>query len=167
MRLAPFVALGLLAAASPAAARPNPGLWATVNRCDTASAPNSMGVRAAMPGDGSRDHMYVRFRAQFYSHERERWRSVPGDSLSPWLPVGIARYRSQQAGWTFPFGQPPPGTVFRVRAVAYYEWRARRGRGKRRHWVVTMRRRHVTKSGVRGADGGDPAGTSRASCDIT
>jgi hypothetical protein len=41
-------------------------------------------------------------------------------------------------------------------------WRAR----KRRHTVVVMRRKRVTQANVRGAEGGDPAGTSRASCDI-
>jgi hypothetical protein len=57
--------------------------------------------------------------------------------------------------------------VFRVRAVAEFEWRARHRKARRAGWVVAMKRRRVTKAGVRGAEGGDPAGTSRASCDIT
>jgi hypothetical protein len=58
--------------------------------------------------------------------------------------------------------------VFRVRALAEFEWRSRRRVGRRRHarWIVTMRRKRVTQAGVRGADGGDPAGSSRGSCDI-
>jgi hypothetical protein len=131
--------------------------------CDTPAAPNSMGVRAAMPGDGTRARMYVRFTAQFFSHKYNRWLTAAGQGRSPWLYVGRARYRSLQTGWTFPFGAPPAGTVFRVRALAQFEWRAR----KRRRTVVVMRRSRVTAAGVRGAQGGDPAGTSRASCDIT
>lgn len=167
MRLAPLVAIALLSAPGAAGARPDPGLWATVNRCDTPSAPNAMGVRAAMPGDGSRERMYVRFAAQFFSHARGRWLPVAGNGRSPWLYVGLARYRSLQTGWTFPFSAPPAGTVFRVRAVAEFEWRARHRKARRAGWVVAMKRRRVTKAGVRGAEGGDPAGTSRASCDIT
>ena len=167
MRLVPLVAIALLAAPSSAAARPSSELWATVNRCDTATAPDSMGVRAAMPGDGSRERMYVRFTAQFFSHKRDRWLTAAGSGQSPWLYLGLARYRSLQTGWTFPFAPPPRGTVFRVRALAQFEWRARRRKGKRVRWVVTMRRRRVTQAHVNGAEGGDPVGTSRASCDIT
>src|SRR3954447_23637681 len=167
MRLVPLLALALLAAPAAAEPRPNPDLWATVNRCDTPSAPNAMGVRAAMPGDGTRERMYVRFTAQFYSHARARWLTAAGSGQSPWLYVGRARYRSLQTGWTFPFAPPPQGTVFRVRALAEFEWRARRRKGKRVRWVVTMRRRRVTQAHVKGAEGGDPVGTTRASCDIT
>jgi hypothetical protein len=168
MRLAPLLALALLAAPGAAEARPNPALWATINRCDTPTAPNSVGVRAAMPGDATRQRMYVRFTAQFFSHKLGRWLTAAGSDQSPWLYVGLARYRSLQAGWIFPFAPPPQGTVFRVRALAEFEWRARRRVGRRRHarWTVTMRRKRVTQAGVRGADGGDPAGSSRGSCDI-
>lgn len=172
MRPAPFITLlaTLVVLAAPAAgqARPSRALWATVNLCDTPAAPNSMGVRAAMPGDGSRQRMYVRFTAQFYSHKRRTWPSVGGRGRSPWLYVGRARFRSLQAGWTFPFGAPPQGTVFRVRAVAVFEWRERRrvGRARKVREIVAMRRKRVTRAGVRGAEGGDPAGTSRGSCDI-
>lgn len=166
--LIPLAALLLLAAPGAAGARQDPGLWATVNVCDTSRAPNSMGVRAAMPGDGSRARMYVRFTAQFFSRKQLRWLTAGGRGRSPWLYVGRAQYRSLQAGWTFPFAAPPPGTVFRVRALAEYEWRERRrARGGSARWVVTMRRRRVTQAGVRGVERGDPAGTSRASCDIT
>jgi hypothetical protein len=167
MRLVPLAVIAMLVTAPAAAARPNPDLWATVNRCDTPTAPNAMGVRAAMPGDGSRERMYVRFTAQFFSHTGDRWLTTAGSGRSPWLYLGLARYRSLQTGWIFPFAAPPKGAVFRVRAAAEFEWRARLGRGKRARWVVTMRRRRVTQAHVKGAQGGDPAGTSRASCDIT
>jgi hypothetical protein len=167
MRLVPLVVIALLAAPGAVEARRDPGLWTTINRCDTPSAPNSVGVRAAMPGDGTRERMYVRFTAQFFSHARGRWLAAAGRGRSPWLYVGLARYRSLQTGWTFSFSAPPPGTVFRVRALAEFEWRARRRKDRRVRWVVTTRGRRVSEAGVRGAEGGDPVGTSRASCDIT
>src|SRR3954467_14708094 len=157
MRLVPLLALALLAAPAAAEARPNPAPWATVNSCDTPSSPDAMGVRAAMPGDGTRERMYVRFTAQFYSRTRGRWLTAAGSGQSPWLYVGLARYRSLQAGWTFAFAPPPQGAVFRMRALAEFEWRARRrvGHRKRRRWVVAMRRRRVTQAHVKGAEGGD------------
>jgi hypothetical protein len=142
-------------------------LWATVNICDTPAAPNAMGVRAAMPGDGTRERMYVRFTAQWYSSKRQAWLPVKGTRRSPWLYVGRARLMSRQAGWTFSFEAPSSG-VFLVRAVADFEWRERRkARGERARWVAVMRRRRVTRAGVTEADGGDPPGTSRASCYIS
>jgi hypothetical protein len=62
-----------------ATASGTPRLWATVNICDTAASPDSMGIRAGMP-------------------ERH----------SPWVYAGPARYERRQAGWTFQFAPPPP-----------------------------------------------------------
>ena len=171
MRLAPLAliaALALMVAPATTSARPDPRLWATVNICDTPAAPDSMGVRGGMPGDRSRDRMYVRFIAQFYSHSSGRWFTTEGSGRSPWLYVGRSRRRSLQTGWTFPFAPPPQGRVFRVRALAVFEWRRRKrvGRDRDTREIVSKRRKRITRSGVRGADGGDPAGTSRASCDI-
>jgi hypothetical protein len=165
--------LTCLLAAGPAAAEtpgvPSSELWATVNICDTPASPNAVGVRAAMPGDGTRSRMYVRFRAQFWSEGGRHWVNVTGNGLSPWIYAGRARFRSRQAGWTFSFRPPPANSVFLVRSVAYFQWRARKAarRGHAARWVVVMRRRRVTRSGVQGADGGDPPGTSRGSCYIT
>jgi hypothetical protein len=172
MRLTPIAVLAAAAFAAPAAsaAEPSRDLWATVNICDTPSAPNSMGVRAAMPGDAAtpRQRMYVRFTAQWYSSKRQAWLPVKGNLRSPWLYVGLARFNSRQAGWTFSF-TPPANGVFLVRAVAIFEWRERRKarRGGRARWVVAERRRRVTRAGVAGAAGGDPPGTSRGSCYIS
>jgi hypothetical protein len=163
--------LALAAACLPAAAAaaPSRSLWTTVNICDTASAPNGMGVRANMPGNGTRQRMYVRFTAQYYSSLQKRWLRVRGSGRSPWLYAGPARYAARQAGWTFGFAQPASSHVFLVRAVATFEWRElRRPRGSRRaRWVVAIRRRRVTRGGISGVDGADPPGTSRASCYIS
>lgn len=89
-----------------ARASSTPPLWATVNICDTATSPDSMGVRAGMR-----------------------------------LPVRPA---------------PPEGVTFTMRAIVEFEWRKR---GRTRRSVS-----RTTETGIRGVDGGDPAGTSKAMC---
>ena len=65
MRKLSLAMLVALAAAAPAQAG-HPDLWATVNVCDTAAFPDAMGVRASMPGNGTRQRMYMRFNASWY-----------------------------------------------------------------------------------------------------
>jgi hypothetical protein len=153
--------------AAPASAAPSRELWATVNICDTPGAPDAMGVRAAMPGDATRERMFVKFTAEWWSTSRRRWLPVRGNPTTPWIYVGRARFESRQAGWTFRFG--PPTSPVLLRAVADYQWRARKARrhGHAARWVPVMRRRRVTRAGVLGVAGGDPPGTSRASCSIS
>ena len=69
-------------------------LWATINICDTEAYPNVLGVRASMPGNGTRQTMWMRFQASYYDRGTETWRWVGGSSSSPWLKVGDARYRA-------------------------------------------------------------------------
>jgi hypothetical protein len=161
-----MLALAALAVPSAAGAAPSPELWATVNICDTAGTPDAMGVRAAMPGDATRERMFVRFNAQWWSSSRRRWLAVRGNPRSPWIYVGRARFESRQAGWTFRFGAPSSPVL--LRAVADFEWRARKAsrHGHAARWIAVMRRRRVTRAGVLGADGGDPPGTSLATCSI-
>jgi hypothetical protein len=137
--------------------------WATVNICDTERSPDSMGVRASMPGNGRRERMYMRFRAMYYSSSRQAWLSVSGAGVSPWVYAGAARYAQRQLGWTFTFAPPPAGATFTMRGVVDYEWRKPRRR-KGSGWNVVRRRSRVTRTGVEGVDGGDPPGTSKALC---
>jgi hypothetical protein len=117
-----------------------PELWATVNICDTAGAPNSMGIRAGMPGNTTRQRMFMRFRAEYWSRSGQDWAPVAGTGVSPWVFAGPARYERRQAGWTFEFAPPPPGVTFTMRAIVEFQWRrpdeqrAMRGpaKGKRR-----------------------------------
>jgi hypothetical protein len=117
----------------------NPELWATVNICDTAGAPNAMGVRAGMAGNASGQRMFMRFRAEYWSRSLQDWAPVSGTGVSPWVYAGPARYERRQAGWTFEFAPPPAGVTFTMRALVEFEWRrpaeqvARLKRAKRRH----------------------------------
>jgi hypothetical protein len=149
-----------------------PELWATVNICDTANNPNSMGIRASMPGNGTDQRMWMRFTAEYWSRARQAWTPVAGAGSSPWVYAGSAEYVRRQAGWTFAFSTPPEGVTFTMRAQVEFEWRARevpaskrlkRGRGRTGRRVVRSKAR-TTETGVRGVQGGDPAGTSKAMC---
>jgi hypothetical protein len=176
-------------AGGPAAAASGPELWATVNICDTPRSPDAMGVRASMPGNGTRQRTYMRFRAQYWSRSREDWAPVGGSGVSPWVSVGKARYERRQAGWTFEFAPPPQGVTFTMRAIVEFQWRrveepvAGGERGKRKRMVVRRSRAgetgrshrrdrsrvvrtvtRATETGIEGVEGGDPAGTSKAMC---
>ncbi len=135
-------------------------LWATVNLCDTAAAPDTLGVRASMPGNGTRQRLYMRFEAQWFDAAKQRF--VASGSSSRWIHVGSARFRSTQAGFSFGFGPPPVGTEFTMRGLVSFEWRGRR-KGRQ---VVVRRESRVTRGDIAGVEGGDPPGTSAATCVI-
>jgi hypothetical protein len=156
-------------------------MWATVNICDSPESPNSMGVRAAIAGNGRAQRMYMRFTAQWWSGVSHAWDDVPG-ARSPWIYVGSARYVQRQSGWTFAFNQPATGGSYILRGRVELQWReghairrrvrSRRARARRRwvtvgrRWVVVKDRELITAGGLVGVDGGQPAGTSLPLCGI-
>ena len=140
-------------------------LWATVNRCDTPTSPNTIGVRASMPGTKYRSRLYMRFRVQFWSATRQTF--VDTDSSSRWLRVGEGRAASTQSGFNFRFDDPPEGEQFVLRGVVQYRYTAlRRGKGGkgRRRWRVVKQYERLTRSGQRNVQSADPAGSSFAMC---
>jgi len=152
-----------------ARASDTPELWATVNICDTARDPDSMGVRASMPGNGTDQRMWMRFTAEYWSRARQAWTAVSGSGISPWVYAGSAESARRQAGWTFAFSAPPEGVTFTMRAHVEFEWRAkqlpaakRTSKRSRRKVVRSVIR--STETGIEGVDGGDPADTSKAAC---
>ena len=158
----------IAAAALPAAsahAEQSELLWATVNISDTPAHPNEMGVRASMPGNATRQRMYMRFSAWWYSRANKRWSPV-GGAVSGWIHVGSARFRARQGGYTFKISPPPSGGTFLVRGVVDLEWRKRRRRGHRTTWVKAKRVRATTREGITGVAEGDPPGLSLGVCEI-
>ena len=131
-------------------------LWATVNICDTKRNPDTLGVRASMPGSGRRGEvMYMRFRAQYRSPVEGTWQNFAAAGTdSGWVRVGSALYRARQSGWSFPFTLRA-NQRFELRGVVRFEWR-RRGR-------VVRRAVKRTTAGHRTAIS-DPAGFSAATC---
>jgi hypothetical protein len=165
------------------AARP---FWATVNICDTAKSPNALGVRTSVPGNGSNERIYARYTAQWWSGAKQKWLTVGGSGVTDWIKLGTADMSSRQAGWTFRFVQPPAGTTYVMRGVVELQWRhkdARKARYRtaRRPGTLRRSRKHrrarrsqraalvrertlLTKTGMKGVQGGDPAGLSKAMC---
>ncbi len=160
-----FVLLTLiLALATPAAAADaqtidkSRHLWATVNICDTARHPDTLGIRASMPGSGRpRERMYMRFRAQFFSEVDKRWHnSTSAGTDSGWVFVGSARYKARQSGWTFPFALRS-GQRYELRGVVKFQWR----RGRR-----VIRRASKRTTAGHGTAVSDPRRFSAATCRI-
>lgn len=156
----PLLLALVLVLATPAAAdaRPASHLWATVNICDTEKAPDTIGIRARMPGDATRRRMWMRFRTQFYSQEDYAWKYVTTGGRSPWVEVGSALFAFKETGYEFTFDAPAPGTTFLLRGVVEFQWRSKGGK-------VVRRTRKFTDGGHR-TRGADPAGFSAARCRI-
>ena len=145
---------------APATATAAPRLWATVNACDTQARPDTLGIRASMPGNGTRQRLYMRFQPQFFDAAKDVY--VNSGPATRWIGVGIARFRTTQAGYSFEFDAPPVGTEYTLRGVVSFQYRARR-RGK---LVVVKRGRRITEAGLQRVEGGDPRGRSDAVCVI-
>ena len=167
VRWAPAFALALAAVAVFAAvARALPGdvvtvrsadLWATVNVCDTADSPDTIGIRASMPGspDGS-ERMYMRFQVQYYSAAEDRWLRV-ADQGDRFTYLGRGR-KPRQAGRSLRITSDDDAPLT-LRGKVFFEWRSG---GK----VVRKARAYTTK-GHRSTAGADPAGYTAATCVIT
>jgi hypothetical protein len=150
-------------ASTPAQGAATKDLWATVNVCDTPHSPDMMGVRARMPGNGTRERMYMRFSAQFRSGKK--WKAVAGRSRSPWLYAGSALFKNQELGYTFDFDSPKVGRSYLMRGLVQFQWRDRRRHlGKLR--TVVVRRTHRYTAGGHPTKRAEPAGHSAATCRI-
>ena len=164
------LAIGALvpgAAASAAVAepaKPTKTRWATVNICDTVANPDTLGVRASVPGNGTSERIYMRFRAEYFDRSRKAWRPVKGQGVSPFVHAGSARFRTRETGYRFLFPSDTAAT-FQLRGRVQVEYRrARTGRGER----VVRRVALITSSGVvsRSPAEGDPRGYSAARCEM-
>ena len=159
MRFLVFL-LVLLIAAPASAQRPiskSRHLWATINICDTEKSPDTVGLRASMPGSGKKtERMWMRFRVQYRGADGVWKDFTSGGTNSGFVPVGSARFKARQSGWSFPF-EPQSGQRFELRGVVNYQWR----RGEK---VV----RRATKQTTPGhnVSVADPEGYSAATCEI-
>jgi hypothetical protein len=147
------------AGARPATAAATPLLlWATVNVCDTAAHPDTIGVRGSMPGNGVRaQQMYMRFQLQYFATTDGRWHNIGPSADSGFTNVGSAKYRRRQYGRNFTV-QPPATGAFRLRGAVTFEWR--------KGTDVVRRARMRTTGGHGNTAGADPRGFSAATCSI-
>jgi hypothetical protein len=181
-------AAGIVAGAARVRSQSEPGgdgrpFWATVNICDTEESPNALGVRTSVPGNGSNQRIHARYTAQWWSSADQEWKTVGGSGVTDWVYLGDADMTSRQAGWTFRFVQPAQGTTYVMRGVVELQWRdqvraarkARKGRRVRKahrsrrarksqRMAVVRERTLLTETGMKGVQGGDPAGLSKAMC---
>jgi hypothetical protein len=137
----------------------SPLLWATINICDTAKHPDTIGIRASIPGSGRRgEKMYMRFQVQYFRVSAQKWAPTDATVDSGFQPVGSAMYRRRESGWNFSITPPPAGQTYRLRGVVSFEWR----KGK----VAVRRAQKRTHSGHPDTFGAEPKGFSAAECTI-
>ena len=132
-------------------------VWATVNVCDTADAPNTVGIRASMPGSRTGAEVrWMRFVVEYHSEAGERWRRVGAGGDSGWLRVGRGR-GPRQFGRSFRI--EPTAEPVLLRGRVYFQWRTEGG-------DVLQRATARTRRGHRSDAGADPPGYSASTCTI-
>jgi hypothetical protein len=137
----------------------SPLLWATVNICDTRKHPDTIGIRASMPGSGKKgEKMYMRFQVQYFRTSTQKWAPTDATVDSGFQAVGSAMFRRRESGWNFSITPPPAGQTYRLRGVVTFEWRKSK--------TVVRRAQKRTHSAHRGTFGADPKGFSAAECTI-
>jgi hypothetical protein len=131
-------------------------LWATVNICDSKQSPDTLGIRASMPGSGRKhERMYMRFRAQYLSPTDNLWHNfVAKGTDSGYRYVGSAKYKARQSGWSFRFDLGK-GQRYELRGAVDFEWR-KKGDVMRHAAKRTTKGHHVALS--------EPKGYSAATC---
>lgn len=135
-------------------------LWATINVCDTADHPNTIGIRGSMPGLGDRrSRLKMRFQVQYKARTDGRWHDADESADSGWKRVGRTRRQVIESGQNFTFEPPTDGGSHLLRGSVRFKW-LRKGK-------VAARQRRVTEAGHESTAGADPKGYSAAECEIT
>jgi hypothetical protein len=134
-------------------------LWATVDVCNPADKPNTVGIRGSMPGDGhGKDTMYMRFQLQYLEVKRNVWVNLAHGASSSFIAVGPAK-TARQGGTSFMLVPTKGGPAYTLRGSVTFQWR----RGKTVLHQVTR----TTAAGHQSVAGADPPGYSAAQCTIS
>jgi hypothetical protein len=132
-------------------------LWATIDVCDPADQPYTVGIRGSMPGDDhAHDKMYMSFRLQYLSAEK-RWVNIASGASSGWVAVGDGS-SPRQGGTSFELKPAPEKPAVTLRGVVDFQWR----HGK----TVLLSATKPTSTDHKSLAGADPANYSAASCVI-
>ena len=134
-------------------AKTSPGLWATVNVCNTRRHPGVIGIRAQMPALGFAATLRMRFEVDYFSAQDKSYKPVPGTSRL--VGVGIQKTGLHQEGVLFSF---PPHSG-ELRGAVRFQWAS----GRR----LLGQAQEFTTHGHPGADFGDPAHFSAPQCVIS
>ncbi|MGH2903024.1 MAG: hypothetical protein ACRDK7_05490 [Solirubrobacteraceae bacterium] len=136
----------------------SPQLWATIDVCNPADQPNTVGVRGSMPGDEhSRDAMYMRFRLQYLDSSTKLWIDLPNDAESGYVAVGAAE-SARQSGRSFQLVPVAGKPAVTLRGVVSFQWRHH---GKAEYTVS-----RPTTAKHDSLAGADPKGFSAAECSL-
>ncbi len=138
----------------------SPDLWGTINVCDTAAHPNTIGIRGSMPGLGDRvSALQMRFQVQYKASKDGEWHNSGKSADSGWTHLGRTRSKVIEAGQNFTFKPPTDGGAHVLRGSVRFKW-LRKGR-------PVKRVRRLTEAGHKSTAGADPDGYSAAMCQIT
>jgi hypothetical protein len=131
-------------------------LWSTIDVCNAADQPDTVGVRGSMPGDGqAHDTMYMRFLLQYMNTATKHWSDLSADASADFVAVGSSKV-VRQAGTSFELKPVAGKPAFTLRGVVTFQWR----RGA--NVVASVSR--ATSAGRTSLAGADPAGFSAATC---
>ena len=132
-------------------------LWATIDVCNPADQPDTVGIRGSMPGDRhSHDRMYMSFRLQYMSASK-RWVNLSSGATSAFVPVGTGA-SARQGGTSFELKPVAGKPAVTLRGVVDFQWR--------RGATVLAAGALPTAAGHRSLAGADPPDYSAASCII-
>ena len=147
----------VVAVGAPASLRHSLDLWATIDVCNPADQPDTVGVRGSMPGNGvATDAIYMRFRVQF-EDASGTWVDFTGGLEPGFIKVASAR-KAHQGGWSFQVKPPRGARATTLRGVVTFEWR--------RGATVLASISRPTTAGHESLRGADPPNFSAATCTI-
>ncbi|HEX4467816.1 MAG TPA: hypothetical protein VH025_11565 [Solirubrobacteraceae bacterium] len=131
-------------------------LWATIDVCNPADQPDTVGIRGSMPADHqAHDAMYMRFRLQYLNMTTKAWTDLSKGAASQYANVGTGA-DPRQAGRSFQLSPVAGQPAFTLRGVVSFQWR----HGS----AVLAQISRPTSAGRDSLAGADPAGFSSASC---
>jgi hypothetical protein len=133
-------------------------LWATVDVCNPADKPNTVGIRGSMPADGHpKDAMYMRFQLQYLEAKTSHWVNLTGGN-SGFLTIGAAK-SARQGGWSVQLMPTKGASGDTIRGLVTFQWR---------HAGATVHETtRTTEAGHDSLADADPAGYSAAQCTIS
>jgi hypothetical protein len=132
-------------------------LWATIDVCNPADQPDTVGIRGSMPGDKrAGDKMYMSFRLQ-YLNSSGQWVDLSSGASSVFAAVGSGA-SARQGGTSFELKPVAGKPAVTLRGVVDFEWR----RGK----TIVVSAEQPTTAGHKSLAGADPADFSAATCVI-
>ena len=135
-------------------------LWATINVCDTADHPNTIGIRGSMPGLGNtKARLVMRFQVQYKAKTDGKWHNTDDSADSGWKTVGKTQRKVIESGQDFTFLPPTDGGSHQLRGSVRFKW-VKAGK-------TLARERRYSEVGHRATAGSDPAGYSAGKCEIT